>query len=192
MLWSNILSFLFKVAVGSVPPNFSPKLLECEERPWKKENFQITFLQRVQSTASSRFSEQRLVVSFRLSKMMIWFLYSFFSGLIENTIAFFNSNLTWFCIQFRPLPQRWRLITCCYTRRLVKDVQYGAHARAVDWRWQLKWRQDQLSKGNQMCNHVLRNSWLTLYLASVPPNSIRTDEHLLVLRRIQTNMPNLI
>ena len=62
---------LFKVAVGSVPPNFSPKLLECEERPWKKENFQITFLQRVQSTASSRFSEQRLVVSFRLSKMMI-------------------------------------------------------------------------------------------------------------------------
>ena len=64
-------SHLFKVAVGSVPPNFSPKLLECEERPWKKENFQITFLQRVQSTASSRFSEQRLVVSFRLSKMMI-------------------------------------------------------------------------------------------------------------------------
>jgi hypothetical protein len=55
----------FKVAVGSVPPNYNPKLLESEEKPWKKENFEITFLQRVQSTASSRFSEQRLVVACR-------------------------------------------------------------------------------------------------------------------------------
>jgi hypothetical protein len=58
----------FKVAVGSVPPNYNPKLLESEEKPWKKENFEITFLQRVQSTASSRFSEQRFVVSCRLRR----------------------------------------------------------------------------------------------------------------------------
>jgi hypothetical protein len=60
----------FKVAVGSVPPNYNPKLLESEEKPWKKENFEITFLQRVQSTASSRFSEQRFVVSCRLGQTL--------------------------------------------------------------------------------------------------------------------------
>lgn len=192
MLWSNILSFYLRL--------LSDRCLQISVRSsWnaKKDRGK----RKIFKLRSCKEFNQQLPLDF-LNKgwwfPSVWvkwwsdFFTASFRDSSRTPSSSFNSYLTWFCIQFRPLPQRWRLITCCYTRRLVKDVQYGAHARAVDWRWQLKWRQDQLSKGNQMSNHVLRNSWLTLYLASVPPNSIRTDEHLLVLWRIQTNMPNLI
>ena len=53
-----------QVAVGSVPPNSSQKLLLMEESPWKAADFEITLLQRVQSaTSAGRYSEQRLANS---------------------------------------------------------------------------------------------------------------------------------